>query len=295
VYWEKTGTMQCNFDEIFKYFTIEDLVQLHVYSQELFELRLKQSSLRRGAEVTNEIVVFDMTNLTMVLNLQSITYMKEVLAIDQNYYPERLHRLFIINCPWYFSAIYNIFKPFIDKRTRDKFVILGYDYLSVLLEYIDVSQIPSDFGGDAKDVPWCLRGTDDAGSSQEIVRKHVRDAFAPDKVRELLTEEEIESLNTAFKVADDILSGQLGPWDALVVSPRLSDSNSAHDLSIASDENAMLAEEAMLYHSSLGDRQEVMHDDGTTRPLSTLSPGHSAHLHVPMPHVRARMVKAEVR
>lgn len=298
--------MQSTFDELYKHFTIDDLVQLHVYSQEMFELRIKESSLRRGTEVTNEIVVFDMTNLTMVLNMQSIAYMKDVLAIDQNYYPERLYKLFIINSPWYFSAIYNIFKPFIDKRTRDKFNILGSDFLPVLLDHMDITQIPSDYGGDAKDVPWCFRGTDEAGCSAQVIKKHVCETFAPDKVRELLTEEEIECLNAALKVSDDITSGLLGPWDPLPspsLLPRLSESAIGAQEVEPLDENTILAEEAMLYHTSLSERQDVNGDgqsrqsfnlDSRSNAALSLLPGHPLHLHAPMLHVRARMVKAEV-
>ena len=100
VYWEKTGTIQSNFSEVFKYFTTDELVQYHIQSQECFEFRYQYASERFNTEVTQSDVIFDMKNVQMVLNIQSIAYIKQILSVDQQYYPERLHKLFIINCPW---------------------------------------------------------------------------------------------------------------------------------------------------------------------------------------------------
>lgn len=54
--------------------------------------------------------------------------------------------LFIINCPWYFTAIYSIFKPFIDQKTATKFQLCGSNFLPTLEKYIDRRDIPSDMG-----------------------------------------------------------------------------------------------------------------------------------------------------
>lgn len=40
-----------------------------------------------------------------------------------------------------------VVKPWIDETTREKFQILGSDYLPVLLRYIDEKQIPVELGG----------------------------------------------------------------------------------------------------------------------------------------------------
>jgi hypothetical protein len=62
--------------------------------------------------------------------------MKQILQIDQNFYPERLHQLFVINCPWYMNGLYSIFKPLLDARTTDKFKFMGTDFLDELTTYI---------------------------------------------------------------------------------------------------------------------------------------------------------------
>ena len=35
-------------------------------------------------------------------DLQGLYYVKNILKIDQDFYPERLHKLVVINSPWYF-------------------------------------------------------------------------------------------------------------------------------------------------------------------------------------------------
>ena len=142
IYWEKTGVISANFAELKKHFTVDELLFFHVQSQELFEVRYKHASEVFKKPIHQSVVVFDLKDLNMSLDFGAISYMKSMLGIDQNYYPERLAKLFILNVPWFFSAIFSIFKPFIDQKTLSKFVLLGSDYMTTLEEFIDRSEIP---------------------------------------------------------------------------------------------------------------------------------------------------------
>ena len=84
------------------------------------EERLKFAPRKFNKHVSKSITVFDFKGLTLTLDPASIYYMKAVILIDQAHYPERLHRLYMINCPWYFTVLYAMFSGFIDKRTSDK-------------------------------------------------------------------------------------------------------------------------------------------------------------------------------
>ena len=212
IYWEKTGTIQSNFGEVFKHFTTDELCQLHVQSQECFDVRYEYASKKFQKEITQSVVIFDMKNVQMVLNIQSIAYVKQILAIDQLYYPERLYKLFIINCPWYFTALFNLFKPFIDARTRDKFSILGSDFLPELLECMDISIIPREYGGMCDNVPWDLKNSDDSGCSKEQLESFMRKKFNSENIRQLLTNEEINSLTAAETLSNKIKEGKEFPW-----------------------------------------------------------------------------------
>mmetsp|Transcript_24780 Transcript_24780/g.41923 ORF Transcript_24780/g.41923 Transcript_24780/m.41923 type:complete len:588 (+) Transcript_24780:75-1838(+) len=154
LYWEKTGAVQANFSVVKKVFSKEELLQFHIFSMIGLDMRYQHSTKQRGEPVESAIYISDMKGVTISLDVDSIWYMKQLIATDLAYYPERLHRMIIINSPWYFPALYNMFKPFIDARTREKIIILGADYESVLAEYADLSEIPLDYGGEDSNIVW---------------------------------------------------------------------------------------------------------------------------------------------
>lgn len=76
------------------------------------------------------------------------------LDIMQNYYPERLGKVFLIHVPYVFMKAWKIVYPFIDKNTRKKYVFVeDKDLKSTLLEDIEESQLPEMYGGKLPLVP----------------------------------------------------------------------------------------------------------------------------------------------
>ncbi|KAF0906176.1 hypothetical protein E2562_009197 [Oryza meyeriana var. granulata] len=73
------------------------------------------------------------------------------LEIMQNYYPERLGRVFLIHVPYVFMTAWKIVYPFIDDNTKKKFVFVAdKDLHATLREAIDDSQLAEDHGGKLK-------------------------------------------------------------------------------------------------------------------------------------------------
>jgi len=73
------------------------------------------------------------------------------LEIMQNYYPERLGRVFLIHVPYVFMAAWKIVYPFIDDNTKKKFVFVAdKDLHRTLREAIDDAQLPEMYGGKLK-------------------------------------------------------------------------------------------------------------------------------------------------
>ncbi|XP_071689391.1 sec14 cytosolic factor-like [Rutidosis leptorrhynchoides] len=76
------------------------------------------------------------------------------LSILQDYYPERLGKMFVVNVPYLFMAAWKMVYPFIDEKTKKKIVFVEKNQLkSTLLKDIDESQLPEIYGGKLKLVP----------------------------------------------------------------------------------------------------------------------------------------------
>ncbi|KAM0066297.1 putative CRAL-TRIO lipid binding domain, CRAL/TRIO domain, CRAL/TRIO domain superfamily [Helianthus debilis subsp. tardiflorus] len=76
------------------------------------------------------------------------------LSILQDYYPERLAKMFVVHVPYVFMAAWKMVYPFIDEKTKKKIVFVENKHLtSTLLKDIDESQLPDIYGGKLKLVP----------------------------------------------------------------------------------------------------------------------------------------------
>lgn len=72
---------------------------------------------------------------------------KQIVGIFQDYYPETLYAKYFVNVPTLLAWIYDIIIKFVDRRTRDKFVVLGNG--NKLGQY--VKHCPKEsYGGDNK-------------------------------------------------------------------------------------------------------------------------------------------------
>ncbi|CAN1151500.1 hypothetical protein LINPERPRIM_LOCUS28419 [Linum perenne] len=86
------------------------------------------SSAIKGREVGNE-------KLVALLDMQQLAY-KNVDARGlitgfqflQAYYPERLHKLYILNMPKFFVNVWKLISRFLEKATLDKVIIVHKQY-----------------------------------------------------------------------------------------------------------------------------------------------------------------------
>ena len=91
------------------------------------------------------------------------------LQVTAAHYPGRCEKCFIVNAPYWFSALWSICSPLLDPKTKKQvgldrvlspvvapmltrpshvqIVIYGSDYKKALCDYIGSSQVPVEFGG----------------------------------------------------------------------------------------------------------------------------------------------------
>ncbi|KAK8497414.1 hypothetical protein V6N12_016934 [Hibiscus sabdariffa] len=76
------------------------------------------------------------------------------LSLVQDYYPERLEKLFIVHAPYIFMTAWKMVCPLIDQKTRNKIIFVDKKSVkSTLLEEIEESQLPEILGGKLPLVP----------------------------------------------------------------------------------------------------------------------------------------------
>ena len=60
-----------------------------------------------------------------LMSKQIYKFIKLASSISQDYYPEILGRMFILNTPMLFSMVWKVVKPMLDQKTRDKISMEG--------------------------------------------------------------------------------------------------------------------------------------------------------------------------
>merc|ERR1711971_360078 len=89
--------------------------------------------------------------------MPSTEILKQVSSLMTYYYPERLHKSYLLFTPWIFSAIFNIFLTFLPQRTQQKIVQPGwYESASydTFKKDVDKSSLCKKFGGDGNNVKY---------------------------------------------------------------------------------------------------------------------------------------------
>lgn len=127
----------------------EEAMEWHVRNTEVLIGPLMEfASKKHGGNDGQLTVIMDTQGLGMhQMHLPGLQLLKTLTDCDQKYYPERLHRLFVVNAPYVFTLIYRILRGWLDKRVQDKVFILGSDYQTTLLKYVDADNLPAKYGG----------------------------------------------------------------------------------------------------------------------------------------------------
>lgn len=133
---------------MYKITTAERMVQNLVCEYEkLADPRLPACSRKFGQLLETCCSIMDLKGVGLSKVSSVYSYVKQVSAISQNYYPERLGRLYLINAPWGFSSVFSIVKGYLDPVTVKKIHVLGTSYQKELLDQIPAENLPKDLGG----------------------------------------------------------------------------------------------------------------------------------------------------
>ena len=133
---------------MYKITTADRMVQnLVVEYEKVADPRLPACSRKAGQLLETCCTIMDLKGVGIGKAGQVYGYLQKVSGISQNYYPERLGKLYVINAPWGFSTVFSIVKGFLDPVTVNKIHILGAGYQKELLAQIPAENLPKHFGG----------------------------------------------------------------------------------------------------------------------------------------------------
>ncbi|SLM37128.1 sec14 cytosolic factor [Lasallia pustulata] len=146
VYIEQLGKI--DLAAMYKITTAERMLQnLVVEYEKLADPRLPACSRKTGTLLETCCSIMDLKGVGLSKVGSVYSYIRQASVISQNYYPERLGKLYLINAPWGFSPVFNVVKGFLDPVTVSKIHVLGSGYQHELLAQIPSENLPKHFGG----------------------------------------------------------------------------------------------------------------------------------------------------
>lgn len=146
IYIENVGAIDIK--TLFKVTDEERMTKQHVISYEtLIQDRMPACSKRAGHHIEQCCTIIDLKGVSLRQFASAFGFIKRTSAIAQNYYPEMMGRMYVINAPMMFTSVWGMVKPLLDEVTVKKITILGGNYQNSLLEDIDADYLPKELGG----------------------------------------------------------------------------------------------------------------------------------------------------
>ncbi|KKA26989.1 hypothetical protein TD95_000529 [Thielaviopsis punctulata] len=149
VYIEELGQIDVN--AMYKITTPERmLTNLAVEYERVADPRLPACSRKSGHLLETCCTIMDLKGVSVTRVPQVYNNVQSASFLSQNYYPERLGRLYLINAPWGFSTVWSYVKRWLDPVTVEKIHVLGSDYKTQLLAQVPAENLPEKLGGTCK-------------------------------------------------------------------------------------------------------------------------------------------------
>ncbi|KAL4778383.1 CRAL-TRIO domain-containing protein [Aspergillus varians] len=146
VYIEKLGNIDIN--ALQKITTDERMLKALVTEYEkLADPRLPACSRKAGKLLETCCSIMDLKGVGLMSAPSVYGYLSRTSTISQNYYPERLGKMYLINAPWGFSTVFSVVKGFLDPVTVEKIHVLGSGYQTELLKQVPAENLPKAYGG----------------------------------------------------------------------------------------------------------------------------------------------------
>ncbi|KAL1925063.1 uncharacterized protein VTP21DRAFT_4717 [Calcarisporiella thermophila] len=138
-------------DKLFSITTEERIEKDFIKGYEyLTRVRFPACSAAAGKHIEQCCILIDIKDLSLKQVPKALKFVEKTSRIAQDYYPEMMGCMFVINAPSLFSGVWSMIKPFLDEDTVAKIHILGTNYLDEVLKVVDPKSLPKFLGGDCE-------------------------------------------------------------------------------------------------------------------------------------------------
>ena len=143
---------QIDVKKLFKVTTEESMTKYYIREYErLMCRRFPACSYEVKKPVEQSLTILDLKGIGITMFIGKIRgFVKLASDIGQDYYPEMLGTMLLLNTSWIFNAIWAIVKGFIDEKTAKKVHFCGSKYQEELFSYADPANVPSIISGNCK-------------------------------------------------------------------------------------------------------------------------------------------------
>ncbi|KAK1406915.1 hypothetical protein QVD17_38524 [Tagetes erecta] len=148
VYIERLG--KAHPSRLMRITSIERYLKYHVQEFErAFSEKFPACSIAAKRHICSTTTILDVQGLGLKNFTPTAANILGAMAkVDSNYYPETLHRMFVVNAgPTFKNCLWPAAQKFLDAKTIAKIQVLDPKSLSKLQEVIDPSQLPDFLGG----------------------------------------------------------------------------------------------------------------------------------------------------
>ncbi|KAL3426285.1 sec14 cytosolic factor [Phlyctema vagabunda] len=185
VYIEQLGNIDLN--AMYKITSSERMLQnLAVEYEKLADPRLPACSRKAGNLLETCCTIMDLKGVGLGKVGSVYAYVKQASELSQNYYPERLGRLYLINAPWGFSTVFSVVKGWLDPITVEKIHVLGGGYQKELLNQVPAENLPKAFGGSCECAGGCHLSSEGPWTDPQWARPAKWETAAPAAAQEVI-------------------------------------------------------------------------------------------------------------
>ncbi|OQR82584.1 hypothetical protein ACHHYP_15755 [Achlya hypogyna] len=168
VYIERTGYL--DIEALLKVATPDDVLRAHVQKCEYkLNVLLPRQVAAAGTTAAKIVLIYDLENVGFnTFKTDVFTAIQRITAINQEHYPETLHKVYIVNAPFFFYGTYKLIEVFLSDRIRQKIAFVGSK--AELIADIPAASLPKFLGGTCE----CFPGVAHGGcvSSASFTRTH---------------------------------------------------------------------------------------------------------------------------